>query len=200
VQSKALERSACRKAVTLVELLAVVAVVTLLCAIAVPFFRRASESSGMAQSAANLRALSLMAHNYAVEHEGLLPQMESTDGTWDNQLLACSPGTSPSVFTARTDRFARPPDKTARSYSLNPALAGRRFALLDAASRLALFIERHASLYGEPMAYVGGPPYRPTGYSDFPYKGKTQIALMDGSVVLVGRMDWTAWHERYIFP
>lgn len=194
------ERGSRRDAVTFVELLAVVAVLTLLFALAVPVLRRAFDYSGIAQSAANLRALALMAHAFAADNSGLLPQMQTAAGTWDTLLRGYSPQTSDRVFAARADHFTRPPGKTARSYSLNPALAGRRFAILDETCRLALFVERHASLYGEPMAYVGGLPYRPTGYSDFPYEGKTQIARTDGSVTLVGRMDWTAWHERYIFP
>lgn len=182
----------------------VLALLALLVALLLPAMQRAQRSAAMAQSAANLRSLSAMAHAYTAENNGQLPPMtlnaESSPQTWDSLLLAYAAAPPEDTFTARLDHFARPPGKTARSYSLNPALAGQRLALLSAPGRTALFIERHASLYGEPMAYVGGPPYRPTGYSDFPYEGKTQLALADGSVAMVGRLEWTAWHERYIFP
>ena len=75
---------------------------------------------------------------------------------------------------------------------MNAALGGKRLAVLTAAGRRALVIERYASIYGEPMAYVGGPTYRPSRYSDFPYDGKTQLAFTDGSVAMVGQMNWTA--------
>lgn len=189
---------------TILELLVVLALVALLAAVLVPALRRADRSAGIAQSTANLRAISSMAQAYAAENNGLLPPMTTnTDGTaatWDRLLRSYASGAAENTFAARLDRFARPPGKTARSYSLNPALAGKRLALLDTPGRTALVIERHASLYGEPMAYVGGPPYRPTGYSDFPYDGKTQLAFADGSVSMAARLEWTAWHERYIFP
>lgn len=192
------------RGMTLIELLVVLALVGLLAAVLVPALQRADHSAGIAQSAANLRVISSMAHAYAAENNGLLPPMTTdADGaaaTWDKLLRSYTSGATESTFAARLDRFARPPGKTARSYSLNPALAGKRLALLAAPGRTALLIERHASLYGEPMAYVDGPPYRPTGYSDFPYDGKTQLAFADGSVSMVSRLEWTAWHERYIFP
>lgn len=193
----------CRGGLTLIELLVALAILALLAVLALPALTRVIRLGEIAQSVSNLRAITTMVHGYAAENNGTLPRMEaegSEAASWDNLLLAYSTGTPERIFSARADRYSRPHGKTPRSYSLNPRFAGKPLVLITQPAQVALVIERHASLYGDPMAYVGGPPVKPTGYSDFPYEGKTQIAFMDGSVVMVGKLDWLLWHRTYIDP
>ena len=190
-----------RSALTLVELLVTVAIAALLAAVALPTMERATRRAGIAQSTSNLRSISSLVPAYAADHNGILPPLETADSmTWDVQLIGQATGAAESIFAAQLDRHARPAGKTPRSYSLNPRFAGKPQVLLTKPSQVALIVERHASLEGLPAAYVGGPPVKPTGYSDFPYEGKTQIALADGSVAMVERLDWLPWHRRYIDP
>lgn len=192
-----------RSGLTLVELLVAMAIISLLVVLAWPAFNRSIKSAELAQSVSNLRTIAAMAHGYAAENNGALPPMQTEEGgtaTWDSLLLAYSTGTSERVFAARADHFPRPPGKIPRSYSLNPRLAGRPLVAVSRPSAVAMVVERHASSSGDPMAYVSGPPVKPTGYSDFPYEGKTQVAFFDGSVAMVAKMDWMAWHRTYIDP
>lgn len=192
-----------RSGFTLVELLVVIAIIALLAAFAIPALNRSLGSAAIAQSVSNLRTIASMTHGYAADNNGTLPPLANAgdeEPGWDNLLLAYSTGTPERIFAARSDRFPRPDGKTPRSYSLNPRFAGMPLVLISQHSRVALLIERHASLNGDPMAYVGGPPVKPTGYSDFPYQGKTQLAFADGSVAMVEQLGWVAWHHRYIDP
>lgn len=192
-----------RAGLTLIELLVALAVLAILAVLALPAINRVTRSGETAQSVLNLRAIAAMIHGYSAENNGALPPMQAGEGgsaTWDSLLLAYSSGTPERIFAARADRFPRPTGKTPRSYSLNPRFAGKPLVAVSQPSRVALLVERHASQNGDPMAYVSGPPVKPTGYSDFPYEGKTQIAFFDGSVAMVGKMDWMAWHHTYIDP
>lgn len=196
-------RLARRSAFTVLELSVALAVIALLTLLSIPAYKRILASGAVSQSTSNLRAIAAMAHGYAAENNGVLPPMQTGEeeiATWDSLLLAYSIGTSERIFAAKADRFPRPPGKTPRSYSLNPRFAGKPVVAVSRPSVVALVVERHASANGDPLAYVSGPPFKPTGYSDFPYEGKTQIALFDGCVAMVEKMDWLAWHRTYIDP
>ena len=62
-----------RKAFTLIELLAVIAVVSLLMAISLPALRRARQQGDETVCKSKLRQLALLLKTYTNDHDGLFP-------------------------------------------------------------------------------------------------------------------------------
>jgi prepilin-type N-terminal cleavage/methylation domain-containing protein/prepilin-type processing-associated H-X9-DG protein len=69
-----------RRAFTLVELLAVLAIVGLLAAVTIPVIGGVRASAHRAQCASNLRQIGTALYTYAADHRGLLPPTSHTTG------------------------------------------------------------------------------------------------------------------------
>ncbi len=77
-----------QKAVTLIELLAVIAVIGILTAILLPAVSKVRSKAHTAQSAANLRSLMTAANLFSSENNGYLPNTFNEEGRdWARQLL-----------------------------------------------------------------------------------------------------------------
>ncbi len=122
----ALARRTSPKAFTLVELLAVIAVVSLLSALLLPAVNKAKESGRRIKCAANLRQIILAAHVYANDNDGYIFPHHFKIGPlwydWSCLLTNAVPSLGVEVFHCPTDQNKRtdaPSTSALRSYAIN---------------------------------------------------------------------------------
>jgi prepilin-type processing-associated H-X9-DG protein len=110
-------------AFTLVELLTVIAVIAILCALLLPGLSKARAQAGAVVCFNNLRQIGMAEHQYVADFNGYFPACVSQENvnwrlniTWETQLAAYL-GTAGQETTPGTDVFACPADKVTRDYS-----------------------------------------------------------------------------------
>lgn len=162
---------------SLVELLAVIAVVGLLAAILVPVVARARLATQTAASTSNLRQLANATHAYITEHRGVFPPAMSLDNNtrWHGaRASASAPFESAKgwlgPYLGRDGRVKLCPVFAALGGSAEGAESANTFEL-------------GAGGYGYNMTYLGGPaargtpldPFRPARFSALPNPARTVL-------------------------
>lgn len=99
------------RALTLLELLTVVAIVSLLAALLIPSIGKARISAGKAASASSLRDIGVACFAYAADHDGYLPEVTdqgSTVARFNGWAPLVQGGyTHPKVFTSKLSKLSR---------------------------------------------------------------------------------------------
>jgi prepilin-type N-terminal cleavage/methylation domain-containing protein/prepilin-type processing-associated H-X9-DG protein len=183
-----------QSAFTLVELLVVIAVISILAALLMPALSHARVAARQAQCGTNLRQVNLAIRLYADEHSDALPALAQTHpypngvGAYYKQLVKGYLGLS-GLASPRETVFTCPSDLTVRrqvrnafaSFVFNgyefdssaiPRITGKKFSGINNPSR--------AVLLGEWPALFGGAwhPARGSGVQD----AKNNLSFVDGHV------------------
>lgn len=176
------------RAFSLVELLAVIAVIGVLAAIIVPVIGYTRAAARGAASMSNLRQLAAATHAYIADNRGLFPPASSFDQKtrWHG---ARAPGSS--VFDP-TKGFLGPYLGKSGAVKMCP-----QFELMDRVADSGSF-ETGAGGYGYNAPYLGGPdavgdaidPYRPARFASLPSPSRTVMFATTAIAVAKGIQEY----------
>lgn len=162
-----------RTALTLLELVIVIAILGLLAALTLPAIQNARESALRAKSQNNLRQIALGFHDYAAAHSGQLPRTEhSSDGSWRSRLFALVLHIEGPTHGFTVDWLLSPADPTVDivhnglslcSYSMNWQIfdlpnASLPASIPDGLSSTILLAEMYAVCNGEASSWTSDIP------------------------------------------
>ena len=158
-------------AFTLIELLAVIAIIGVLAAIIVPVIGHTRAAARAAASMSNLRQLAAATHAYIADNRGFFPPASS----FDNKTRWHGARTSSSAAFDPAKGFLGPYLGKSGAVKTCP-----QFELMDRAPESASF-EAGAGGYGYNAAYLGGPaargtaddPFRPAAFARLPAPTRT---------------------------
>ncbi len=196
-----------KQAFTLIELLAVITIIAVLFAVAVPALSSSQEQSRRVQALNQIRQLGIAALLYAGENGGRLPGSQHTGNSWVAGLLPYM-GLDPSLpDVAAMKKAYRSPgdDNPARmvSYAINdfllPSPDGAEeldYSLqnkLEAPSQTLLFTETLKTYEGSDHFHFALYGYAPANFAGAVaterYKGGNVYLFADG------RAQWISWGE-----
>jgi dolichol-phosphate mannosyltransferase len=169
---------------TLLELLTVIAIITILAGLLFPVLASARRSAQKTTCRSNLRQLALALQLYAEDYDELLPRWFNGDtvaGVWDRTV---------STYV-RADRVFHCPSNSkslpgaiVRSYAFPRNVSGLPLAAVPRPSESVLLYEKGGEALGERLDATGEYFYQTYGLNDFRFwhEGGKMFAFIDGHV------------------
>ena len=206
-----------RKAFTLIELLAVVAIISLLFALCMPTLNGYLTSVKSTESASNLKSLSQAARSFAADNDDHMPPTYYIDfakSFGPGALTMPDYGITKKTLICPAQKPAVTPGNT--SYGINPGIScaldgsyaggsnfGTKSPLLSTQimrpSRIILFADTKMTSPGACSYWASGPVTSGWGFGDtlaYRHKGKAHAIFMDGHMESIDRNHpqdyWTA--------
>lgn len=132
-------------AFTLIEILVVVAIVTLVAAIALPVLAMGRASARNAICTSNERQIGIASQAYFADHKYRMPWMTRQAAAYDPDILVCPAHGSPNVLPGEVTNS---PQDILISYGFNPEydIARKRYQQLQSPSQLILAYEGNGQL------------------------------------------------------